>query len=483
MDKADKFLKSLIEQVNELAIDARLVSNQKEGYSVEYARNGLILRANTPLELVQGVCRSFSLWKAGYASEIPGHKTPFFRLRPFCLESSSLFNQFFSVPPAELRQRVEILCENLIALGCNSLWLTNWEKRDWLLPLDTLDIFCKTAEEYGLSFGAPAFQAGASMEYVLHYCEEWESPLPREINDKGISKSDWIIQSIITAWEALGPKQKLVIYVPTITASMSFWEKILTQLPERCLIAFSNVHARGFLALSRAFSSRFMEMFVPIISTGYHGGGLWPIIHQRENELIFSQVLSKLWYGVGLSGPFIPIQGTLYHGLVWCLSQKLFQPEISDVQWITQWFDTYCQEIRYDSVAKPLMELAELAWEVKDFSKNLKSYSYDRQKGFIEMALSKVKYVSAYPFPESLQGDVMHCLTDLRRILLYHLLQEQISIPQIVDEKDLKGGIWTSMQGCVGQAIRSGVTVRLLDTPNPPSEEALKWWNTSAMLN
>ncbi|MFA6914965.1 MAG: hypothetical protein WC222_01085 [Parachlamydiales bacterium] len=482
MDKADKFLKTLTDQVNFPSLETIYTPSSEQGYIAECSRGKITLRAKNSPELIQGVCQSYSLWKSGFISELNQKHTPIFTLRPFCLEKSPLIIEFLDAAAPDIQNRIDVLCENILALGCNALWVSDWDKEQLQLPEEVLQRLSITSQDYGLSFGS-ARNNEIVMDHVIHFAKEWETPLSRELNDRGISKLDSILEDAEQRASDLKPKQKLVLVYPKIHSEISFWEKLLAKLPPQCLIGFLCQDAAAFLKLCRGLGERYRGMLIPIIPTAGCGGGLWPHLYVEGIDEIFSSPLLPVWHTIAFSGTYLPPQGTLYHCLLWSLAQRVWKPGHSLSQWVRQWFSTYNPSLDFDQMYPHLMALTALSYDVKSFYGAGQQADYDKQKSFIEMSLSKIKYLNTIPWPAEVSSAVCHCLTDLRRMLLQHLLNGQISLPQIVDEQDLKGGYWTTMHGSPGQAVRSGVTIRFLDIPQNYSKEDVHWWNSSIFLS
>lgn len=482
MDKADKFLKTLQEQVNFSSVETRIALDKGAGYSAECLPNKLIIRAKDPLGLIQGICLSHTFSKSEQETEIAGEHTPIFTLRPFVLEKTSLLAGFFDENASDLQNRMDILCESILALGYNALWVADWEEGVLPLPANILETLGYTAREYGMQFGT-ALHPDIQVEYVIHYCDVLTKPLSRELNDKGMSKLDVILEEIEGLYSILLPSQKLVLYCPRLSKGHNLLEKILSFLPERCYLAFSSNSDEVLHEVCCKLKGRYKGLLIPIVQTGLAGGGFWPQMYVKGTEEIFSKSLHSLWHTIAVSGTYLPVQGSLYHCLVWSLAQMLWNVGNTFSQWYRQWFKTHCPHLKFDDVSGHLSKLTALSFDIKTFVNDSQDLPYEEKKAFIEMSLSQIKYLHTLAWPDEILDGAIHCLKDLRRILLNIILQNQLAIPQIVDEQDLKGGFWTILQGSPGQAVRSGVVIRMLEIPQNINEENVHWWKGSVFLN
>ena len=405
-------------------------------------------------------------WRSGYKQEAFGQFKPVVARRYFSLEMLPYIQEIFiDQPDVEKVHRAESLCEHVLSLGYNGMM--------FLSKVQGFEFVCDVARDYGLKVCAVKDEINAFDETIV-ISQVWNSSIARIDSDKGLLSIDLLLQEIEKERKELSPQSSLIFYLPSMEGSVRFWEQLLSRIPEKTVIAFPADLEDSFWDVWRKLAEGFPKTLLPLFSPTRYGGGLWPLLDPCGMQEGITGLFPHLWHGVAISCPFFPRSSSLLHCAAWGYSRMMWQPgHFSVSQLEEQWFKCFMPSLEYRFLAEALRKLTRLAIQIERFRNEGVKYSYEEQKSFLDGAFAQLRSLSFVAWNE-LNESIQLCITDLRLLLFHFILEHQVTVSVTVEEGDVKGSYWTKIKAVVGQTVRSGAIVQILEKPKVGS--LCHWW-------
>jgi hypothetical protein len=501
-------------------LDIEIAPQMKEQEFSLIMKNGrLSLISNSKVGFYQGLFCAKRAVLSKQLGDAIGHHKPAMALRVLSLEGNTLVtineDTYLKVPQflsnlGEDKEKMsfyfEQLALRLLEMGYNSLFLGQLLTQEEGSQQSSffIELLYEKCKEMGISLILSAKIEEGSYEEVFSKvpCDYifWEAQdyfsLPKNSEEIFFDCFMEKITLLEKACQNLG--KKTLVAIPWFSESgplefsQQWLEEVSDQLGKDTILCFSSMKGtpsqgfKGFNSLWNSLGSSLdisATRLMPVISLGGSeiGEGLWGISFYEKWHTIVSKIRRHNFAGVMVETSRIPKAGALLDGILTCAGLSQWDLE-SSRQHLETWLQTYRSNEDLPSVLSFFKEAEDIFCDLKEFEEKLNQGNLDRQQQLVlaQSILGNLRKFQDFPveeannpYFESTSTYQRLFLIDLKR-MFYRLLQEnKLSLPSVLEGKDLEPTFWTSLSNLSGNQISSGAKVQLHESPIFSSENKI----------
>ncbi|MBN9376900.1 MAG: hypothetical protein BGO14_01870 [Chlamydiales bacterium 38-26] len=492
-----------------------LAPSHSENYKAEIEQGALKVKAEGYLGAIQALQKIRIGLKSGHLQDFLGFHSPQFRTR--CLMIGSSMQSLLGNS-----DKTHQFCKRILEMGYNSLLIETVEEKKDFTQL------CKDLQNYGfkiiLKF-KPSQVQNASKRSPLdssyaHFIHQqlddfiskhpsfdflfWESQwLDPSFLHSPTADAYTLSEAVLLEARLLENKlamhaKSLVLYLPvndsTSAELCSPWIlNLADQLDAKTILAFSAVcgdyyadhlapHPIWNKIRSRIPSAK--AALMPILNIGNvrQGEGLWPILIQDLIDDYIMRCPHTHFPGVFCATHQIPQRESLLDCNLWVTGQVLWNPHMPSLSLFDTWFTAFRPEWNFMSNRALFIQLRNLSKQLNLLRSWIKEINRDSitsqeckisaesiliQLSEIQTQLEKQERKRLKKCEKTALGDYFfHFSNDAKKIILHVLQGFNLSLPQLLNEQELKESFWTDYNVKSGQGLRGSAQISFLETPN-----------------
>lgn len=481
-----------------------------EDFSIQHAGGIISLKAHGYLGAIYGLQSIRTGIESGHLVDFLGQTTPHFKIRPIWLEDA--IKTVLSEP-----SQLHAFCKRVLELGYNALVVDQSNERI------ALKSFCEKLQSYGLKvilklsflqnqkwaslspFDKTYRDAIADCLKTLlsqNHCFDflfWESQWQQAEFTHDHDSDSYTLPEMVLAEarmieNSLDESKALIFFLPSADAmaakqSAEWMPRLADDLEKKTILAFSAVAGDIFVDYlpphpfwdklrSRTASSS--AALMPILNIGHvkQSEGLWPVLVDDLIDEYVPRCRQGHFSGILAIANQIPREGGIHDCNLWTASQCMWKKQLPAFLWIETWFSAYRPDWNYPLYSPILHQIRALSKQLF----LLRSLSHEKHSSqecrlFAESILIQLNEIQAKLEKEerkrikksektTLWDYFTFFAYDARRMVLDLMQFFNISVPNLLEENDIKESFWTESSLKANQGVRSNGRIVFLKSPN-----------------
>lgn len=488
-----------------------------EEFCINYAGGKITVKAQGYLGAIYALQRIQTGLASGHLADLFASTAPHFKLRPLWLEDAV---RTVSKEPA----KAHLFCKRILELGYNAVMIDSGEN------LANLKTLCLNLKSYGLKIilktnpaqnqkldkGSPLNKnyqdfIADHLKTILshHICFDylfWESSwqLPEFTADPQADHytlPEIVLAEVRLLEQSLNHSQNLIFYLPcademAAKQSAVWMPRLADDLGEGSILAFSAVAgdcfedhltAHPFWNQLRLRIEPSSAPLLPILNVGHvrQGEGLWPVLMTDLIHEYIPRCRKGNFAGILAIANQLPAEGSIHDCNLWTASQAMWNRDVSALLWVETWFSAFRTDWNYPLCSTLLNQIRALSKQMrrlhsltaseksKDQSASQECRLYAEsilmQLNELQVKIEKEERKQLKKNEKSTLGDYFtYFASDVRKTVLHFTHCFNVSIPNSINENDLKESFWTEVNNRPGQSMgmRSSSKISFLESPN-----------------